>query len=80
MIIELRFLEKAISEKNYISFKYESKSYKKEKALKLENKNEKNILRTQNGDFDFAKISKLQILKDRFWLFKSFRFISLYNK
>ena len=66
MIIELKFLQKAIEEKNYISFKYETKSYKKEKALKLENKNGKDILITQNSDFDFAKITKFQVLKDRF--------------
>lgn len=66
MNIELRFLQKAIKEKNYISFMYEGKSYKKEKALKLENKNGENILATVNKNFNFNKIIKLQVLKERF--------------
>ena len=63
MNIELRFLEKAILDKNYISFKYEGKSYKKLKALKLENKE---ILYTDNGTFEFSKVVKFSVLKDRF--------------
>lgn len=63
MNIELRFLEKAILDKNYISFKYEGKSYKKLKALKLENQE---ILYTDNGTFEFSKVVKFSVLKDRF--------------
>lgn len=66
MNIEITFLQKAIKEKNYISFMYEGKYYKKEKPLKLEQKNEKDILTTLGGSFDFKKISKFQVLKDRF--------------
>jgi predicted DNA-binding transcriptional regulator YafY len=36
MNIELRFLQKAIADKNYISFSYENKSYKNIKPLKLD--------------------------------------------
>ena len=35
MNIELRFLEKVIVDKNYVSFFYENKSIKKIKPLKL---------------------------------------------
>ena len=35
MNIEFRFLQKAIIDKNYISFNYENKSLKKIKPLKL---------------------------------------------
>lgn len=66
MNIELIFLQKAIKEKNYISFMYERKSYKKEKALKLDNKDNINTLTTENGNFDFALVYKLQVLKDKF--------------
>lgn len=63
MNIELRFLQKAIEDKNYISFMYEKKNYKKTKALKLE---KQKLLHTDNGKFEFLKISKLIVLKDRF--------------
>lgn len=66
MNIELRFLIKAIKEKNYISFMHKGKNFKKEKALKLEHKNEKDILITLSGSFDFSEITKFKILKDRF--------------
>lgn len=38
MNIEFRFLQKAIVDKNYISFTYENKNYKNIKALKLDEK------------------------------------------
>jgi hypothetical protein len=63
MNIEFRFLQKAILDKNYISFNYENKSFKNIKALKLD---ERNTLHSNKGDFEFEKIRKLQILKDKF--------------
>ena len=36
MNIEFRFLQKAIEDKNYVSFSYENKSYKNIKPLKLD--------------------------------------------
>ena len=66
MNIELSFLQKAIKEKNYISFMYKDKSYKKEKALKLDKKDGINILTTTSANFDFALVYKFQVLKDRF--------------
>jgi len=63
MNIEFRFLQKAITDKNYISFSYENKSYKNIKPLKLD---EHNQLFSDKGVFEFGKISKLKILKDRF--------------
>jgi len=66
MNIELRFLQKAIEDKNYISFMYKNKSFKKEKALKLEKKEERNILTTEKGTFYFEKVKKFQVLKERF--------------
>ena len=63
MNIELRFLQKAIKDKNYISFTYEDKLHKKVKPLKLENKDEQYILITENGEFKFEKVSKFKVLK-----------------
>ena len=63
MNIEFRFLQKAIVDKNYISFNYENKSLKNIKPLRID---EKNILYSDKGIFDFEKIRKLQILKDKF--------------
>ncbi len=66
MNIELRFLQKAIEDKNYITFSYEAKKIQKIKPLKLTQKNDTYFLETPNKTFDFSKITKLQILKERF--------------
>ena len=63
MNIELRFLQKAIADKNYISFSYENKSYKNIKPLKLD---ENNRLLSDKGVFELGKIGKLVVLKERF--------------
>lgn len=63
MNIEFRFLQKAIVDKNYICFTYENKSYKNIKPLKLDISNK---LFSDKGIFEFEKICRLQILKDKF--------------
>lgn len=63
MNIEFRFLQKAIVDKNYVSFSYENKSYKNIKPLKLDSENQ---LFSDKGVFEFGKIKKLVILKERF--------------
>ena len=63
MNIEFRFLQKAIVDKNYISFTYENQSYKNVKPLKLD---EQNRVHCDKGVFEFAKIEKLVVLKGRF--------------
>ncbi|MEZ4694618.1 MAG: hypothetical protein R2837_11675 [Aliarcobacter sp.] len=63
MNIEYRFLQKAIEDKNYISFSYENINYKKVKPLKLDDENR---LTSDKGVFEFGKIKKLVVLKDRF--------------
>jgi hypothetical protein len=63
MNIEYRFLQKAIGDKNYISFTYENKSFRNIKPLKLD---EQNILHSDKGIFEFEKMTKIQILKNRF--------------
>ena len=63
MNIELRFLQKAILDKNYISFNYENQSYKNVKPLKLDSENK---LFSDKGVFEFGKIKKLVVLKERF--------------
>ena len=63
MNIELRFLQKAIVDKNYISFTYEHQSYKNVKPLKL---NSVNKLFSDKGVFEFGKIGKLVVLRERF--------------
>ncbi len=66
MNIELRFLQKAIEDKNYVSFFFNGKSYKKVKPLKLEMIEGKYNFSANVGKFDFDKLSKIKILKDRF--------------
>lgn len=63
MNIEYRFLQKAILDKNYISFTYENISYKELKASKLDDDDK---LHTNNGIFQLEKIKRLQILKNKF--------------
>ncbi|WP_417326939.1 hypothetical protein [Halarcobacter sp.] len=62
MTIEQRFLQKAVEDKNYVSFSYENKSYKKVKPLKIE----ENILHSDSGKFEIGKLSRVQVLRDRF--------------
>ena len=66
MNIELRFLQKAIEDKNYISFSYETKKINKIEPLKLLLNDDTYLLTTPNKIFEFSKITKLQILKERF--------------
>ncbi|MGB5868059.1 MAG: hypothetical protein WBG69_09340 [Arcobacteraceae bacterium] len=66
MNIELRFLQKAIEDKNYITFSYEAKKIQKIKPYKLTQKNDTYFLETPSKIFDFSKITKLHILKERF--------------
>ena len=66
MNIELRFLQKAIEDKNYINFTYKNKKYQKLKPLKLEELNSSYLLHTKEIDFEFKLIKNLIILKDKF--------------
>jgi len=66
MNIELRFLQKAIEDKNYISFTYENQKFAKIKPLELIEKEGDYTLKTHNKNYYFKKIKKLQILKERF--------------
>ena len=66
MNIELRFLQKAVKDKNYISFSYQNKKYTKVKPTSLKLIDDKYILNTDNEKFEFEQILKLKILKDRF--------------
>jgi hypothetical protein len=63
MNIEYKFLQKVINDKNYVSFSYENKSYKNVKPLKLDDENK---LLSDKGVFEFGKIGKLVVLKERF--------------
>lgn len=63
MNIEYRFLQKAIVDKNYVCFSYENKSYKNVKPLKLDDENK---LLSDKGVFEFGKIGKLVVLRERF--------------
>ena len=63
MNIEFRFLQKAIQDKNYITFNYEDKNYKNIKPLKLDINNK---LYSEKDIFEFEKIVKLKILKSKF--------------
>ena len=63
MNIEFRFLQKAIEDKNYVSFSYAHKSYKNIKPLKLD---ESHKLFSVKSIFEFEKIKKLVVLKEKF--------------
>ena len=63
MNIEFRFLQKAITDKNYVSFTYENQIFKNVKPLKLD---ENNRLFSDKGIFEFGKIGKLVVLRDKF--------------
>lgn len=56
-------MQKAIEDKNYISFTYDDQNNRNIKPLRLD---ENNRLFCDKGIFEFEKISKLKILKDRF--------------
>lgn len=62
MNIEHRFLQKAIEDKNYISFSFETKQYTHIKATELTKK----ILKTNKGSFEIEKLSKITLLKQKY--------------
>ncbi len=62
MNIEQRFLQKALEDKNYISFSHERTIYKKVKPLKIEAR----ILYSDSGKFELDKISNIKISKEQF--------------
>jgi len=66
MNIEQRFLQKAIEDKNYVSFSYNKENITKVKPIKLILKDGDYFLHTVEKVFEFKNISKLQILKERF--------------
>jgi len=66
MNIELRFLEKAAKDGNYISFSYENQHLKKVKPLKLTFKEEHYYLHTPDAIFKFEHIKNIQISKEKF--------------
>ena len=66
MNIELRFLQKAIEDKNYVSFFYENSHIKKVQPLKLTDNNGILSLNASKKIYLFSKIQKLRILKERF--------------
>jgi hypothetical protein len=63
MNIEFRFLQKAIIDKNYINFTYENQNLKNIKPLRLD---ENNRLFSNRGVFEFGKIGKLVVLRQKF--------------
>lgn len=62
MNIELHFLNKAIEDKNYVSFTFKNKKYAKVKPLSLKD----DTLKSDKGEFSFKDIKKLTVLKERF--------------
>lgn len=62
MSIEQRFLQKAIEDKNFISFSYDGKSYKKIKPLKIVD----DVVKCDVGEVEISKLKKLIVLKERF--------------
>lgn len=66
MNIQLRFLQKAIEDKNFINFTYENQKLSKMKPLKLIEEEDVYTLKTHNDTYDFDKIKRLQISKEKF--------------
>jgi|GEM_PF-1067478 len=66
MNIELRFLEKAIEDKNYINFTYNGKKYQRIEPIELQKVNSSYFLYTKGMNFEFKLIKKLITLKDKF--------------
>jgi len=64
MNIQERFLQKAIEDKNYISFTYLGKKYKKVQALSIVKRDNTSFLETKDKSFQINIINKLIILKD----------------
>jgi len=66
MNIELRFLQKAIEDKNFIVFSYENQKFSHIKPLALKEEQGVFTLETNKNSYNFYKIKKLKILKERF--------------
>lgn len=64
--VEFSFLEKAIFDKNYVSFIYDGKRYKDEKPLELYERADMWFLRTDKKIFEFEKLKRVTIQDDRF--------------
>jgi len=62
MNIEFHFLKKAIEDKNFVSFSYDGKNFKKVTPFSISNE----LLKCNVGEFDIKTIKKLTILKDKF--------------
>lgn len=66
MNIQTRFIQKAIEDKNFITFIYEGKKHANEKPLRWEEDDKNKTLITQNGHFLLKNIAKLEILTTKF--------------
>ncbi len=66
MNIELRFLQKAVEDRNYVSFSYNNEKFTKIKPLKISLLDDIYVLRTDIKEFEFNKISNIKILKNKF--------------
>ncbi|WP_375725034.1 hypothetical protein LXN10_06375 [Arcobacter sp. KX21116] len=62
MNIEQIFLLKAMEDRNFVCFTYENKSFKDVKILKFED----SLIHTDCGIFQFKKIKKIVVLKNKF--------------
>jgi predicted DNA-binding transcriptional regulator YafY len=62
MNVEFKFLQKAIEDKNYVSFSYENNSYKKVKPIKMND----DKISCDVGSFEISKLKKLTVLRERF--------------
>lgn len=67
MNIELRFIQKAIEDKNYLGFEYHKQYCHKVKPLTFKEQNHTLYLVTQQGEFELKEIKKLTVLKERFY-------------
>ncbi len=66
MNIELRFLQKAIEDRNFISFSYQRKKVENIRPLELRQKESKYYLHTQNEVYKFEYMKNIQISKQKF--------------
>ncbi len=66
MNIETHFLQKAIKDRNLISFTYEMKPYKSIAPQKITQQESEDFLYTNDSFFKIAHIKKLKIHKEKY--------------
>ena len=62
MSIEKLFIQKAIADKNYVSFSHEGKAYNHVKPFSISH----DVLKCDVGEFEVKELKKITVLKEWF--------------